>query len=93
MKAIHTGLMSASNGTIVVNDTDELVVNANGFFMNEDTVIARIEINGVTATDVKADYITTPATAVKSGVLITPKGNDYFSAITLSSGSVTVILA
>lgn len=93
MKAIHTGLMSASNGTVVVNDTVEFVANANGFFMNEDTVIARIEINGDTTTDVKDDYITTPATAVKSGVLITPKGNDYFSAITLTSGSVTVILA
>jgi hypothetical protein len=32
----------------------------------------------MTATDVLATYITTPATAVKAGVLITPQRGDTF---------------
>jgi len=88
----NNGRLIAQNGTYVVNDTAEYVANAEGYYMAEDTVIARIEVNGVTGTDAKGDYISTAATAVKAGVLLTPIGDDYFSAITLTSGSVTVIL-
>ena len=88
----NNGRLIAQNGTYLVNDTTEYVANAEAYYMAEDTVIARIEINGDTVTDVKANYISTPATAVKGGVLLTPLGDDYFSAITLTSGSVTVIL-
>jgi phage gp45-like len=88
----NNGRLIAQNGTYIVNDTTEYVANAEAYYMAEDTVIARIEINGDTVTDVKANYISTPATAVKGGVLLTPQGDDYFSAITLTSGSVTVIL-
>lgn len=88
----NNGRLIAQNGTYIVNDTTEYVNPSQGYYMAEDTVIARIEINGDTVTDVKANYISTPATAVKAGVLLTPLGDDYFSAITLTSGSVTVIL-
>jgi len=88
----NTGELIASNGVIVVNDTVEKVVNADSYYVAEDTVIARIEINGDDTTDVLSSYITTPATAVKGGVLITPQNGGYFSAITLTSGSVVAIL-
>lgn len=88
----NNGRLIAQNGTYLVNDTTEYVANAEAYYMAEDTVIARIEINGDTVTDVTSSYISTPATAVKGGVLLTPQGDDYFSAITLTSGSVTVIL-
>lgn len=82
----------ANKGTYVVNDTTEAVKDAEAYYIAEDTVIARIEIDGDTATDVKANYISTAATAVKGGVLLTPLNGSYFSAITLTSGSVAVIL-
>ena len=88
----NNGRLIAQNGTYIVNDTNEYVANAEAYYMAEDTVISRIEVNGVTGTDAKGDYISTAATAVKGGVLLTPIGDDYFSAITLTSGSVTVIL-
>jgi len=43
--------------------------------------------------DVTANYITTPATGIKAGVLVTSFGDDVFSAITLTSGSVALIVA
>lgn len=88
----NSGELIAANGTVIVNDVIEYVANADSYYVAEDTVVARIEINGDTVTDVKASYITTAATAVKAGVLITPQKGDYFSAITLTSGSVVVIL-
>lgn len=88
-------LISAQYGTIVVNDTTEKVIDCQAIYVAEDTVFARIEVDGDTGTDVKGDYITTPGTAVKAGVLLTPlEGTDqYFSAVTLTSGSVVLLLA
>ena len=88
----NSGELIAINGVIVINDTAENTTHADSYYVAEDTVIARIEVNGDTATDVLSSYITTPATAVKGGVLITPQRGDYFSAITLTSGSVVAIL-
>lgn len=86
-------LISAQYGTYTVNDTNEAVKNAIGIYVAADTVFARIEVDGEDATDVKANYISTPGTAVSARTLITPKGgDDYFSAITLTSGEVTLIL-
>jgi hypothetical protein len=84
--------LSASAGSVVVNDTTEYVANCYAYFFPEDTVVSRIEINGATATNVKANYITTPATAVKANTLLTSRGDDYFSAITLTSGSCVALL-
>jgi len=83
--------MSAAKGTYLINDTTEAVVKCDSFLVLEDTVIARIEINGVTGTDVKDDYISTPATAIKAGAFFSSHGSDQFTAITLTSGSVIVI--
>jgi len=88
----NSGELIAINGVVIINDTAEKVLNSDSYYVAEDTVIARIEVNGDTATDVLADYITVPATGVKAGVLITPQKGHYFSAITLTSGSVVAIL-
>tara|TARA_R110000851_G_scaffold73275_1_gene161717 strand:+ start:23 stop:295 length:273 start_codon:yes stop_codon:yes gene_type:complete len=87
----NSGELIAINGVIVVNDTAENTTNADSYYVAEDTVIASIKINGL-AGDVKALYISDSATAVKGGVLITPQSGAYFSGITLTSGSVVVIL-
>lgn len=88
----NTGFIAAINGVYIVNDGTEAVKQHSGFEALEDTVVSRIEINGDGATDVKADYISSPGTAIKVGALVTAKGDDYFSAITLTSGSVALIL-
>jgi hypothetical protein len=87
----NSGELIAINGVIIVNDTVENTTHADSYYVAEDTVIASIKINGLAA-DVKALYISAPATAVKGGVLITPQSGAYFSGITLTSGSVVVIL-
>jgi hypothetical protein len=87
----NSGELIAINGVIIVNDTVENTTHADSYYIAEDTVIASIKINGAAA-DVKALYISAPATAVKGGVLITPQSGAYFSGITLTSGSVVVIL-
>ncbi len=84
--------ISAAEGTFTVNDT---VANAKDFtaiYVAEDTVITHILLNGG-ATNVVGNYIKVAATAVKGGTIIaigTKAG--YGSSITISSGSVTLIL-
>lgn len=87
----NSGELIAINGVVIVNDTAEKVLNSDSYYVAEDTVIASLKVNGA-ATNMLTSYITTPATAVKGGVLITPQRGDYFSSITLTSGSVVAIL-
>ena len=82
----------SNKGTVIVNDTAEYVADAVRYVANEATVIARIEINGDTGTDVKAAYVTAAASAIGKDARLVPQGDDYFSAITLTSGSVEVTL-
>lgn len=79
----------ASKGTKLVNDTTEVTATIGGIFVLEDTVFTSIKVSG---SDVKSTYITTAATAVKAGALITGVGVN-FSGVKLASGSVNLILA
>jgi hypothetical protein len=81
--------MALQNGTMVINDTTEVVLNFDAFYIAEDSVISSLKIDG---NEVLSDYVTTPATAIKGGVIIAPQRRQMFSAITLSSGSVVGIL-
>lgn len=86
----------ARKGGYIVNDTVEYVKDCVGYYVTEPTVIARIEVDGVTGTDEKDNYIAVAATPVVGGVLLTPldsEGHGVFSAITLTSGSVVAIHA
>ena len=90
-----TGFLRANKGTFIVNDTVEKNGRFAGIYVSSDAVFARIEVESDTGTDVKADYIAAVGTLVPAGTLMTPQTNedDYFSAITLTSGTVTLIFA
>ena len=86
----ETQKMTARPGVFVVNDGSATAKTFSGFYVAEDTVVASLKtVAG--GTDVKGDYIAVPATAVKAGVMITC-ANGAFQEITLTSGSVALIL-
>jgi hypothetical protein len=87
--ALWEELLVASQGTIIVNDTNEKTITYDAIFVLEDTVFNSIKVGGV---DIKAQLITTPATAVKAGAMIRCTGARKFSAVDLTSGSVALIL-
>jgi len=84
-------ILTASAGTIVINDTTAYTTKpVYAVYVVEDTVFNVLTDD---AGNDKADYITTPATAVKAGVLITPFDKQKpFINIDLTSGSVVAIL-
>jgi hypothetical protein len=81
--------LAALRGTYIINNTAEVTTTIYGVLVLEDTVIASLEVAGV---DVKADYVAAPATAIKAGAYITPLSGVEFNAITLTSGSVSIVL-
>jgi hypothetical protein len=83
---------TAASGTIVINDTTEKVAQFSAYYVASDSVIASIEVDDDTATNVVSTYVTTPANNVPAGTLITPVlSHKFFSAITLTSGAVVGI--
>ncbi len=82
-------IISGLQGTKVVNDSTELTQNFDTIVTLEDTVFASIKIGGI---DVKGEYVTTPATAVKAGAIIRPTQNQVFSGVQLTSGSIAIVL-
>ncbi len=79
-------------GTYVVNDnTAEEDLKFHAFYVAEDTTIASLSVNGGNTVNVVGDYISTPGTALKAGVIVSCR-QGYFSAIQLSGGSVSLIL-
>lgn len=82
-------VLVASQGTIVVNDTNEKTVTHDAIFVLEDTVFNSIKVAGV---DIKAQLISTPGTAVKAGAMLRASGARKFSGVDLVSGSVVLIL-
>jgi hypothetical protein len=82
-------IISGLQGTKVVNDATELTQDFDTIVTLEDTVFASIKIGGV---DVKGEYVTTPATAVKAGAIIRPTQNQVFSGVQLTSGSIAIVL-
>ena len=87
--SLELSVISGSQGTFIVNDTTEKTISHDAIVVLEDTVFNSIKIGGV---DVKDDYISTPATAVKAGAIIRPINAQKFSAVDLVSGSVCLVL-
>jgi len=85
-------VMTGASGSIIVNDTTKKTFDCDMIVILEDgTIISEIEVDGVAA-DVKATYITTPATALKKGAIITPVNGSYFSSVTMSTaGSLNLV--
>ena len=82
-------IISGLQGTKVVNDATELTQDFDTIVTLEDTVFASIKIGGI---DVKDEYVTTPANAVKAGAIIRPTQNQVFSGVQLTSGSISIVL-
>ena len=88
--ATDNDILIANQGSFVLNNTVAKTATINAIAVLEDTVFSAIRIAG---TDVKATYIGTPATAVKAGAIIRATNAQQFSGVTLTSGSVLLILA
>ena len=81
--------MSALQGTHTINDTSAWTGTCDAVYVTESAVFSVLsDSNG----NDKTDYISTPATAVKAGTLIRPVNDGQFTAVTLTSGQVTLIL-
>ena len=82
--------MSAQAGVIIVNDGTAVVRQFHAVYVLEDTVFATLDDSRGNSV---GDYITTAATAVKAGAMITPfDRNNPFSEVELTSGSVAIVL-
>jgi hypothetical protein len=82
-------VLSAAQGTFIVNNTVERTVNHDAIVVLEDTVFNSIKIAG---SDVKSSYIAATGTAVKAGAIIRPMNGAKFSSVRLTSGSVIIVL-
>ncbi len=82
-------IRSAYEGTFVLNAAAELVLNVDAYFITADAVITKIEVNEATGPSVLGSYVWTPAGTVPAGTWLIAKNNDFFSAITLASGTLT----
>jgi hypothetical protein len=91
MSQLTDEMISAVNGTKVVNDTDEETIDFLSILVLEDTVFADIEDQD--STDIRADLLTTVGNTVKAGAILRPQGHRTMSAVTLTSGSVLLVLA
>jgi hypothetical protein len=87
--AIANSVLTAQQGTFIVNNTVAKTVNHDAIIVLEDTVFSAIRVAG---TDVKSTYIAATATAVKAGAIIRPINGAKFSGVTLTSGSVCLVL-
>ena len=84
------GAMAGDKGTVIVNDTTDFTQEFTRLVALEDTVIATLETDEVS---VLADHVTTPATGLKAMGIIAKKRGKVFDKLTLTSGSVMVVLA
>jgi hypothetical protein len=76
-------------GTFIVNNTTQKTVDFAMLVVLEDTVISSLKVAG---SDAKSSYIANTAGTLKAGTIITGQGV-VFSAVTLTSGSVNLVLA
>jgi len=86
--------IEGGSGTFTIIGTTEVVKNFYAIKVESDTVFARIELNGVTATDERDEYLDTIGGTVPAGTLLVAGTNasgvsNVFSAVTLTSGVVT----
>lgn len=82
-------VLSAAQGTYIVNTTDGVNVSHDAIVALEDTVFNSIKIG---ETDVKDLYIQDSSVSVKAGAIIRPLNGAKFSGVRLTSGSVILVL-
>ena len=81
-------ILSASQGTFMVNDGREKTINFDVIVVLSNTVFTSIKANGV---DIKETLIADPTIALKSGAIIRVN-EGQFSGIQLTSGQVALVL-
>jgi len=86
MRTTHGDLTIAGEaGAKVINDTDLHVINASIIEFSADAIITVLTVSG-SATNVVAEYVTTPASAV--GLCsISGEGSKSITSIQLSAGT------
>ena len=82
-------VLSAAQGTFIVNETSAVDISCDAIVALEDTIFNLILIG---EDDVKDDYIQDSSIAVKAGAIIRPLNGAKFSGVRLTSGSVILVL-
>jgi hypothetical protein len=82
-------VLSAAQGTYIVNTTAAVDISCDAIVALEDTIFSHILIG---ESDVTADYVQDPLIAVKAGAIIRPMNGAKFSSVRLTSGSVILVI-
>jgi hypothetical protein len=82
-------VLSAAQGTYIVNTTVPVDIPCDAIVALEDTIFNSIAIG---EDNVKDDYIQDSSIAVKAGAIIRPLNGAKFSSVRLTSGSVILVL-
>ena len=77
-------------GTYTIVSTTEREIDAYMIRVDSDAVFSRIEINNDTTTDVRTTYLDTAGGTIPAGTILIAGESNWFSAITLTSGVVTL---
>jgi len=83
------GELVADQGTIILNDTTEVIKTIDRIVVLENTEFTYINVNNH---DVTSDYIADKTTPVRAGAIITPIDDLQFNGVQLTSGSVVLVL-
>ena len=84
-------VLSAANGTFVLNTTTTYSGNVKAVVLLEDTIINSLKHVGDVA-EQKTAYIGNSAIALKAGTIITPANQNIFDTVKLTSGSAILVL-
>lgn len=82
-------VLSAAQGTFIVNSAAAVEKSCDAIVALEDVIFTYIKIGD---TDVKDDYIRDSSIAVKAGSIIRPLNGAKFTSVSLTSGSVILVL-
>jgi hypothetical protein len=82
-------VLSAAQGTYIVNTTAPVTKSCDAIVALEDTIFNSIVIG---EDNVKDDYIQDSSIAVKAGAIIRPLNGAKFSIVRLISGSVILVI-
>jgi hypothetical protein len=74
--------------TLVINDTAAVTGEFESIVVLEDTIFSNISVLG---TNMLSSLVTTPATAVRAGAIISWGRGQFFTTIQLTSGSVLAV--
>lgn len=83
------GELVANLGTYILNNTTATNKTIDAIVVLEDTVFSSIRVAG---SDVKSTYLADATKVIKAGAIITPIDDVQFSGLTLTSGSVALVL-